>query len=141
MIEWNMHVTDTIGAYDMIIGHDILEFLKIDIRFSDSKVHWDEKKMPFKERDATEQQAYHISDGDSVEDAVERVKKILDAKYTKADIEQICREQAELDQSQREKLAVLLRKYEELFNGQLGRWHGNPHKGQFGDHYRNRTRL
>ena len=128
MIEWNMHVTDAIGAYDMIIGRDILEFLKIDIRFSDSKVHWDGQDMPFKERDATEQQAYHISDGDSVEDAVERVKKILDAKYTKADIEQICREQAELDQSQREKLAVLLRKYEELFDGQLGRWHGQEVK-------------
>ena len=70
--------------------------MKIDIRFSDSKVDWDGKEMPFKERDATEQQAYHISNGDSVEDAVERVKKILDAKYTKGDTEQICQEQAEV---------------------------------------------
>ena len=106
-----MHVTDTIGAYDMIIGCDMLEFLKIDIRFSDSKVNWDGKEMPFKDRDATEQQACHRSDGDPVEDTVDRVKKILDAKCTKADIKQICQEQAELDKSQHKKLAVLLRKY------------------------------
>ena len=31
MIEWNMHVTKAIGAYDMIIGRDVLEFLKIDM--------------------------------------------------------------------------------------------------------------
>ena len=31
LIEWNMHVTKAIGAYDMIIGRDVLEFLKINI--------------------------------------------------------------------------------------------------------------
>ena len=77
--------------------------------------------MPFKDWDAIEEQAYHISDGDPVEDAVDRVKKILDAKYVKADIKKICQEQAELDKLQRDQLAVLLCKYEDLFDGQLGR--------------------
>ena len=128
LIEWNMHVTNSIGAYDMIIGRDILEFLKIDIRFSDSKVSWEGAEMPFKDRGATVSEAYHISDGDPVEDAVHRVKKILDAKYDKADIDQVCSEQAELDTEQRAKLAKLLRKYEALFDGQLGRWHGQDVK-------------
>ena len=128
LIEWNMHVTNSIGAYDMIIGRDILEFLKIDIRFSDSKVSWEGAEMPFKDRGATVSEAYHISDGDPVEDAVHRVKKILDAKYDKADIDQVCSEQAELDTEQRAKLAKLLRKYKALFDGQLGRWHGQDVK-------------
>mgnify|MGYP000854443860 CR=1 FL=1 len=38
LIEWNMHVTKSLGPYDMIIGRDILKFLKIDLRFSDSLV-------------------------------------------------------------------------------------------------------
>jgi gag-polyprotein putative aspartyl protease len=32
LIEWNLHVAENMGAYDMIIGQDILSFLKIDIR-------------------------------------------------------------------------------------------------------------
>jgi hypothetical protein len=33
LIEWDLHVTKTLGAYDMIIGRDILTNLGIDIRF------------------------------------------------------------------------------------------------------------
>jgi len=32
LIEWNMHVTKSLGPYDMITGRDILKFLKIDLR-------------------------------------------------------------------------------------------------------------
>jgi len=35
LIEWSMHVTKSLGLYDMIIGRDILKFLKINLRFSD----------------------------------------------------------------------------------------------------------
>jgi len=35
LIEWNMHVTKSLGPCDMIIGRDILKFLKINLRFSD----------------------------------------------------------------------------------------------------------
>jgi len=71
--------------------------------------------MPFKDGDASIKEAYYVADSDPVEDVVHRVKRILDAKYEKADIEKICLEQAELDQKQRDQLAVLLRKYEALF--------------------------
>jgi len=63
-----------------------------------------------------------------VEDDVHRVKRILDVKHDKADIEKIFEEQAELDKQQREQLAVLLRKHKALFDGQLGRWHGQEVK-------------
>jgi len=102
LIEWNMHVTKSLGPYDMIIGRDILKFLKIDLRFSDEIIEWDGAEMPFKDGDASTKEAYYVADSDPVEDAVHRVKHILDAKYAKADIEKICEEQAELDKQQRE---------------------------------------
>jgi len=48
LIEWNLHVTKALGKYDMIIGRDILQFLKIDLRFSDNIVEWDRSKLPLK---------------------------------------------------------------------------------------------
>jgi len=128
LTEWNMHVTMSLGPYYMIIGRDILKFLKINLRFSDEIIKWDGAEMPFKDGDASTKEACYVADSDRVEDAVHRVKRILDAKYVKADIEKICEEQAELDERQRAQLAVLLRKYEALFDGQLGRWHGQEVK-------------
>jgi len=128
MIEWNLHVTKSLGPYDMIIGRDILRFLKIDIKFSKEIVEWDGAEMPFKDGDASLKEAHCVADSDPAEDAVHRVKRILDAKCEKADVDKICLEQAELNQEQRDQLAVLLRKCEALFDGQLGRWHGQEVK-------------
>jgi len=75
--------------------------------------------MPFTDGDASTKEAHYVADSDPVEDTVHRVKRILEAKHDKADIEKICEEQAELDKRQREQLAVLLRKYKALFDGQL----------------------
>jgi len=84
--------------------------------------------MPFKDGDASTKEACYIADSDPVEHAVHRVKRILDAKYDKADIEKICEEQAELNKQQQAQLAVLLCKCEALFDGQLGHWHGQEVK-------------
>jgi len=118
LIEWNMHVTKSLGPHDVIIGRDTLKFLKINLRFSDEIIEWEGAEMPFKDGDASTKEACCVSDSDPVEDAVHRVKHILDAACDKADIEKICEEQAELDKQQREQLAVLLCKYEALFDGQ-----------------------
>jgi len=48
LIEWNMHVTKSLGSYDMIIGRDILKFLQIDLRFSDEVIVWDGAEMPLR---------------------------------------------------------------------------------------------
>jgi len=128
LTEWNMHVTKSLGPYDVIIGRDIPKFLKIDLRFSDEIIEWDGAEMPFEDGDASTKEAHHVADSDPAEDAVHRVKHILDAKCDKADIEKICEEQAELDKQQHEQLAVLLRRCEALFDGQLGRWHGQEVK-------------
>jgi len=119
LIEWHMHVTKSLGPYDVIIGRDILKFLKINLRFSDEIIEWDGAAMPFKDEDASTKEAHCAADSDPVEDAAHRVKRILDAKCDKADVEKICEEQAELDEQQQEQLAVSLCKCEALFDGQL----------------------
>jgi len=97
LIEWNMHVTKSLGPYDMIIGRDILNFLKIDLRFSDEIIEWDGAEMPFKDGDTSTKEAYYVADSHPVDNAVHRVKHNLDAKYDKVNIERIREEQAELD--------------------------------------------
>jgi len=84
--------------------------------------------MPFKDGDASTKEACHAADSDPVEDAAHRVKRILGAKCDKADVEKICEEQAELDKQQREQLEESLRKCKALFDGQLGRLHGQEVK-------------
>jgi len=133
LTEWNMHVTKSLGPYDVIIGRDILKFLKIDLRFSDEIIKWDGTEMPFKDGDASTKEGHYVADSDPAEDAAHRVKRILDAKCDKADIEKICAEQAELNKQQREQLAVLLCKHEALFDGQSGRWHGQEVKLELQD--------
>jgi len=128
LTEWNMHVTESLGPHDMIIGRDILKFLKIDLRFSEEIIEWDGADMPFEDGDASAHEARCAADSDPVEDAAHRVKRILDAEHEKADVERICEEQAELDTQQRTQLAALLCKCEALFDGQLGRWHGQEVK-------------
>ena len=51
LVKWDFHVTKTLGAYDMIIGRDLMEFLGINIRFSDRVIEWEGATMPFKDKD------------------------------------------------------------------------------------------
>ena len=75
------------------------------------------------------EEAYHIADGDVMDDAVSRIKKILDAKYNKADLSRrYAKAKLNWTSEQKNQLETLLRKYEELFDGQLGRWQGQEVK-------------
>ncbi len=59
----------------------------------------------------------------STEDATKRVTQILDAKYQKADLQSIVRDNCKhLSANKQKKLLQLLKKYESLFDGTLGDW-------------------
>jgi hypothetical protein len=122
VIEWNVHVAPTLGSYDMIIGRDILQDLGIDIQFSTGTVHWDGNEVPLKPYDATEEQTYHVQDSYAVDEATERLKGILDAKYEAADLKEVARESKHLSPEEQQKLYQLLCKHETLFDGTLGHW-------------------
>jgi hypothetical protein len=75
IIEWDVHITKSLGAYDMIIGRDLLEFLGINVKFSDMTVEWGNASMPFKEYDSTAAELYHINDPVSVEEQTQHVTR------------------------------------------------------------------
>ena len=56
-----------------------------------------------------------------------RMKRILDDKYSKAGIKIIAERSTHLDPQERNELYTLLKKYESLFDGNLGIWYGKPY--------------
>ena len=126
LIEWNLHVTKDMGAYDMIIGRDILSFLGIDLLFSARRVEWENEQMPFRPYDATVESHYHIAEAMAAEQSADRIKEILDAKYEPADLEKVCASQEHLQKEEQQRLHSLLNKFADLFDGTLGKWTEDP---------------
>jgi hypothetical protein len=63
----------------------------------------------------------------STQDATKRVTWILDAKYKKADLQAIVRDDCmHLSADHQKKLLQLLKKFESLFDGTLGDWKTKP---------------
>ena len=97
LIEWELHITESLGSYDMIIGRDLMEFLGIDVRFSTRTIEWENHSMPFKAAKATVEEDYHVEESMILSekfdimaaDNASKVKDILDAKYTAADLGEI----------------------------------------------------
>ena len=54
------------------------------------------------------------------------MQRILDANYQKADLEKEVEKLTHLSSAQQEALLIYLKKYESLFNGELGKWEGPP---------------
>jgi len=49
LTEWNLHVAEALGKCNMTIGRDILQFLKIDLRFSDNAAECDGSELSFED--------------------------------------------------------------------------------------------
>ena len=60
------------------------------------------------------------------EKATNRVIKILDTNYKKANLKDVVRGAVHLKEKEREQLHALLVKYQELFDGTLGEWNTDP---------------
>ena len=86
-----------------------------------------------KDIDATEENSYPIDDSDAIIDATERIKKVLDAKYVPANIEEVVASCTHLDYAERDKLKTLLNKYKQLFDGTLGHWKGQNYDVELRD--------
>ena len=58
--------------------------------------------------------------------ATDRMVKILDSKYEKANLEEIAAAAHQLTDSEQQMLYKLLKEYEDLFDGTLGKWNTEP---------------
>ena len=91
-INYNLHVAHILGVYNMILGRDLLTSLGLVIDLASKIVIWNDTSIPMKESASTPIESFHIEDPDGVGDMVgclagENYKKILEAKYKKADLQ------------------------------------------------------
>ena len=61
-----------------------------------------------------------------VKDLAERMNRILDADHHKANMNDVTAEAANLTPEEQKQLNFLLKRHEDLFDGQLGKWNGPP---------------
>mgnify|MGYP000364675529 CR=1 FL=1 len=97
--------------------------LGITFSFLDCTTTWDENSIPMKESNCTVTNSYFIHDSPAVEDLIDRLKRILGAKYEKADIVKIVREMTNLNKEEQDSLLNLLLQHDNLFSGTLGHWY------------------
>ena len=115
------HVFEAKLNYDMIIGRDLMMQLGININFKNKTINWMDAEVPMRNPQSTSNE-FFIQETGIVEDAMTRVKNILDAKYEPANLEQVVAECTHLSKEKQEKLLKLLNKHKTLFDGSLGEW-------------------
>ena len=137
IINWNCSVTDSkdIG-YDMIIGRDMMIELKINLTFDKQKVIWEGIEIPM--RDFNRLRRWNLSKYEVkaiiqemkepivTKRATERMIKILDSKYEKADVKQVIDGAMHLNEREKSLLYKLLTNYLDVFDGTLGAWKTDP---------------
>ena len=127
---------DGIG-YDMIIGRDLLNKLNIDVRFSDKTIKWEDQLIPMKSfkniwknehpsRKELKATILRSVEPSATKDITDRVVKILDSNYEKADLNKIVDDADNLNTNQKQMLLKLLQQFETLFDGTLGKWNTTP---------------
>jgi hypothetical protein len=130
-IEKSFHVLDIeLKNYDMIIGRDLITSLQPDVKGSNMSIKWDDAAIPWRNIDSTVQDIYLAEDTKSyhpVEQEMNRMNEILDAKYSKADLNEVAQSADHLTTGEQQKLLALLKKYEDLFDGMLGTFTGAPY--------------
>ena len=135
-VEFDCHVDPTQKShstnYDIILGKDFMQDLGIDILNSSLTLRWDGIEIPMRDfgelRKPVDALGAYLLDidkqTDSTKEMQNRVTRILDAKYEKANLEQLCKAQQHLTRIEQHMLYQLLKKHEHLFDGTLGEWRG-----------------
>lgn len=113
--------------YDFILGRDFTKKIEIDILNSKQMYLWNviEVKMvkaghwTGQERKANVRQF-------KFDREVQEVRKILESKYEKADLSKVVEELTHLRDPERLELLRGMQQYEDLFQGKVGKWTGEP---------------
>ena len=73
-------MTEQASRYDMIIGCDLQKALGIIIDCGNETINWNNSIVSMKNVDDIKIENYAITDSESMEEATDRMRKILDAK-------------------------------------------------------------
>jgi hypothetical protein len=122
--------------YDLILGTVTMKEIGIILDFKAKMITIDEVKLPMQNINhlqgtstlwALKLNHSLAMEPHSTQDATKCVTRILDAKYKKADLHSIVRDNCKhLSANQQKKLLQLLKKYEMLFDSTLGDWKTMP---------------
>ncbi len=127
---------DSKPQYDLILGTETMKEFGIILKFKDKMITIDDIILPM--RNINNLQGASIlcvlkhnhslaMEQQSTQDATQRAMRILDAKYSKADLQSVVKDICKhLSANQQKKLLQLLRNYELLFDGTLGDWKTKP---------------
>ena len=80
--------------------------------------------------ESTQADAYFVDDRRSnqpIKQEIQRMTDILDAKYSKADLRKLVEEATHLNDEEKEQLYKTIKKNEDLFDGTLGTFTGEPY--------------
>jgi len=117
----------------MIIGRDILDKLGIILDFKTNVIEWDSMRVPMRDPASLREQEELLEafaqtqEPENLKDAHERVNRILDSKYEKADLPKLVKDNcSHLSATEQRKLLQLLISYEDLFDGTLGDFQTSP---------------
>ena len=132
--------SDREPAYDLIIGCQTLVNIGCVLNYQDMTVTIDQQKLPMRTAESLSNykklQAQFTAPKEPIvtREETKRAVKILDAKYEKADLPKIVKDNCDhLSSAQQRKLLLLLQKYEILFDGTLGDWQTSPVSFQLKD--------
>ena len=93
----------------MIIGRDLIRSLGIDLHGGNMTIHWDYSVIPWRNIDSTAKYVFALSQQNAPFNAeTKRMKRILDAKYSKSDIKTIAESSTHLDPQEINELYTLL---------------------------------
>ena len=59
-INYTLHVTQSLGLYEMIIGRDFLKSLRLIMDFSSRTIEWNEVSIPMKNYASAPAESFHI---------------------------------------------------------------------------------
>ena len=128
LVKAYVHDTPQDMSYDIIIGQDLMQEMGIDLLNSTKTIKWDDQEISMRPRSTTVNEMMQtVEDPPAVQAETKRIEKILDAKYEPADLKQVAKDIPELSKEDRDEIYRILKKYEILFDGRLGKYNGPPH--------------
>ena len=116
----------------MILGTDLITELGITINFTEQIMMWDGATAPLQDCDCIfdidilnliHEEAHN---SEILFAMSEQQIRILDADYHAADLTDVSKAATHLDVEKQQCLYHLLKQYNYLFNGMLGKWKGKP---------------
>ena len=113
------------APYDIILGSDFMVALGMDIKYSTRTITWDGMETPLKDGGAltnkTICEAIYFANTQSIllQEVEERQQRLLDADYSKVDIEAMV-DELDISPGSKSRLKRTLNKFPILFGGGLG---------------------